>query len=540
MIEGVLPGGRQGCHQGHGTASRSGSGGHSHHGGCAEHHCADHHRADHSCADHSCAGHHFTGHHCTHGHSGGEGCHACHAGTGSPKIPDYLENNIIRFIYLLRSEGVRIGSSEVIDAFNALNLVSLGERETVKAALKSTLAKRPADQELFERTFEYFFTSPEIRDGFREMRREKIRERQHSIREAEKTLTFRGESMDLSEKEKTVFSHMPEREKQRLQEFLEINESRQTLKKEYRPFLEALVKGRLQFWNKQLHRELKEDAVSPDIGDDELSAIRDAIAGNAMAGEGTAGKGRGGANILTEDMQYIARKDLPQATALIRRMARLLATRISRRYRYTSSRRSLDLRSTIRGSIQHGGVPFHLKYKSRRIRKPKLMLVCDVSGSMIRYTSFVLQFIYGLNTAVQRIESFVFSENLERITPYFLQGRDFDSTIARVVKESSEWGGGTSIDTALQSLLTRYREELTRNTIVIIVSDTRTIRHKEALQALNRLNGEVKEIIWLNTLPAEEWEKYSTVDSFKTLTTMFPCNTLADLERVMSRRFLSA
>ncbi len=212
--------------------------------------------------------------------------------------------------------------------------------------------------------------------------------------------------------EKTVYAYMPQKGKKRLREFLEMNESRDTLQQGYRPFLETLVKGRLRFWHKQLYRDIQEGILQPDTGDEELNSIREAAAGG----------GQGGNTILTEDMQHIARKDLPQAASLIRRMARLLATRISRRYRYSKSRRLLDLRATIRSSIQSGGVPFKLKFKSCRVKKPKLLWLCDVSSSMIRYTSFVLQFIYSLNTVVQRIESFVFSENLERVTPYFQQG----------------------------------------------------------------------------------------------------------------------
>jgi uncharacterized protein with von Willebrand factor type A (vWA) domain len=112
--------------------------------------------------------------------------------------------------------------------------------------------------------------------------------------------------------------------------------------------------------------------------------------------------------------------------------------------------------------------------------------------------------------------------------------------MAAVVRESRQWGGGTSLHMALQTLMLRHGEELTGNTIVIIVSDTRTIRHREAAGELQKLREKVKEIIWLNTLPREEWDNYSTVTAFQKAAAMFPCNTLTDLEQVMSRKFLSA
>ncbi|NMB35523.1 MAG: VWA domain-containing protein [Firmicutes bacterium] len=455
--------------------------------------------------------------------------HDCNVAGKHKKLPDYLENNIIRFACLLRAGGVRIGTSEVIDALQALQFIPLSEKTLFEATLKATLIKKAADQELFKKHFALFFTSPERKRKFQEIHQQKQAEHRARIEEAEKVLSFRGEQMDLSEMDKTVYAYMPARDQKKMQDFLQMNESRNTLSRGYRPFLETIVKGRLNFWYKQLGREIEEELNRPDAGDEELNAIQDAAAGT----------GRGGYNILTEDMQNIARRDLPRATILIRKMARLLVCRISRRYRSCKSRRKLNLPATIRHSIQYGGIPFRLKYRSRKEKKPQLLLLCDVSGSMIRYTSFVLQFIYGLNAVVKHIESFIFSEGLERITPYFQQGKGFDSIIKTIVEESKEWGGGTSLGKAVRSLILNYEEELNRNTIVIIVSDTRTIRHRDAVKMIRRLQNKVKEIIWLNTLPRGDWDKYTSIQMFQKAANMFPCNTLADLEQVLGKKFLT-
>ena len=135
----------------------------------------------------------------------------------------------------------------------------------------------------------------------------------------------------------------------------------------------------------------------------------------------TADRQRGDRTILTGDMQHITRKELPQAAALIRPMARLLspAFHVVTVTAKAALSRICGLRSAP--AYRFGGVPFKLKYKGCRIKKPRLLLLCDVSGSMIRYSSFVLQFIYSLNAVVQRIERFVFAENLERVTPIFQQ-----------------------------------------------------------------------------------------------------------------------
>ena len=444
-------------------------------------------------------------------------------------FPQYLENHIVRFVSLLRAEGLTVGSSEVIDALKALQLVSLHEREQVRLALRATLVKSATEADTFEGLFASCFTTPEMRELFKKQRQQRIEQYSERLEEAKEALFFRGENIQLSEQEKIVYATMPQREKERMQDFLAMNESRDTLKRDYRPFLETLVKGRLRFWHKQLSKEINESAVQPSSGDPEMDAIRDAA--------GAKGRRSG---ILTEDMQHIARKDLPQAEALIRRMTRQLVTRLSRRYRTGNKRLKLDLRSTIRGSIQYGGMPFRLHFKSKRLKKPELLLLCDVSGSMVRYTVFVLQFIYGINAAVQRIKSFVFSDDLERISPYFQEKGNFSETMAMLVQDSGQWGGGTSISTSLQKLMSRYGDELHRNTIVIIVSDTRTIRLQEGVLQLRKLKEKVREIVWLNTLPAEDWEAYPSVAAFREVVTMLPCNTLADLEQVVSRRILPA
>ena len=448
---------------------------------------------------------------------------------GETSFPQYLENHIVRFVSLLRMEGLSVGSSEVLDALQALQLIPLHDRDQVRLALRATLVKSASEREIFEGVFASYFTTPEMRELFREQRELRIQQYNARLQEAKDDLVFRGENIQLSEQEKVVYASMPQREKERMQDFLSMNESRDTLSRDYRPFLETLVKGRLRFWHRQLNKELNDTSIQPSSGDAELDAIRDVAAGKGQR-----------SGILTEDMQHIARKDLPQAAALIRRMTRQLVARLSRRYRSSHKRLKLDLRATIRGSIQYGGMPFRLRFKSKRLRKPELLLLCDVSGSMIRYAVFVLQFIYGINAAVHRIKSFIFSDDLEQVSPYFREKRDFGETMAMLVQESSQWGGGTNLSVALKKLMSRYEEEFHRNSIVIIVSDTRTIRMQEGVWQLKKLKEKVREIIWLNTLPARDWEAYSSVAAFQEVVTMLPCNTLGDLEQVVSRRILPA
>ncbi len=440
-------------------------------------------------------------------------------------MKDCLEVNVVRFIHLLRHTGVRIGSGEVIDALNALTLLDLSDRRSVRAALQATLVKRPGERAVFDRAFDLFFAPPEEKQQVTARHHHKWEKRQDMIRQAEEELTFQGQALELSDREKTVYASIPEADRQKILDYVKKTAEGKNVEQHFRPILESVVKGSLSYWRKSLRNEL-DLSEAPDTGDRELNAL--------LEGVGSTGEG-GFASLLEEDMQNIADKDLPRARELIRRLARQMVARITRRYRQSKKHKQLDLRKSIRSNIRFGGTMFRLRYRSRRIQKPRLVLLCDVSGSMARYASFVLQFIYGIHSVVGSIESFVFSEDLERVTPYFGQS-DFNTTMLQIINRSAEWGRGTNIATALRTLRVKFPSVLTGDSYVIIVSDTKTMALDEAAKELAQLRRKVKDVVWLNTMPDTDWENAKTVMAFQKLVRMFPCNTLADLEKVMRKK----
>jgi hypothetical protein len=441
-------------------------------------------------------------------------------------MKDYLEINVVRFIHLLRHSGIRIGSGEVIDSLNALTLLDLSQREAVRAALKATLVKRPGEQVVFDKAFDVFFAPPEVKEQHSQDHRQKREHHQQQLESVGEQLTFQGMPLEISDKEKTVYSSIPEQDRQKLLEYIQKTAEGKNVEPHFRPLLESVVKGSLSYWRKSLRDELDLNEL-PQTGDAELDALADAVGATGEAGIGS---------LLEEDMQNIADKDLPRARALIRKFARQMVTRITRRYRQSKKHKQLDLRKSIRHNIRFGGSMFYLRYRSRRIQKPRLVLLCDVSGSMARYASFVLQFIYGIHSVVGSIESFIFSEDLERVTESFQHGEDFNAIMLDVINRSSEWGRGTNFPVALRTLRQNYASLLGGDSYVIIVSDTKTVALTEAVQELTQLKRKVKDIVWLNTLAEEEWEHAKTVHAFRTLVKMYPCNTLSDLEKVTRGR----
>ncbi|MHB0884835.1 MAG: vWA domain-containing protein [Bacillota bacterium] len=445
---------------------------------------------------------------------------------GGARVPDYLENNLVKFIQVLRHLGIRVSSAEALEGLQAVELVDIMSRPEVKTALRATLVKDLDEIPIFDRAFDLFFVPEEKKTERLEVRTHKKTARAQQLKQAEDDLKFQGDKLTLSEEQRATYARLGDTQKQKLKDFLAQSSGGHKVDKSFQPMIENIVRGHLERWRHQMEAEFTVD--DEDLtGDEELDEIIEQI---------LAGTGEDNDPILYEDMRNIPDKDIPKVTLIIKRLTRRLATRISRRYRMTRKRQRVDLRRTIRSSIRYGGAPFDLKFKSRRVQKPKILLICDVSGSMARYASFILQFIYGLSSVVRGIESFIFSENLERVTPYFETKRPFEETMAEVINHSVVWGKGTDLVTSLQTFRRQYKQLLSSDTILIIVSDTKTLAANEAAGILAAMRRRVRDVIWLNTLPHNEWGGLGSVEAFRKNSEMFECYTLDHLERIMRRQ----
>ncbi len=432
----------------------------------------------------------------------------------------FAENMAI-FASLLRANGLPLGTAELLDAMQAIAHIDIADRHAFKSALRSTLVKSRRDLEMFEEVFERYFVPPEIhkqrlQEAARQKEQQKIK-----LESAAGELSFKGEPLQLSSEEMLIYTSLPERERQSLHRFVRETEAAEKERRPLRPLLETVVKGQLRYWHSRMEQ------ASPDGG-----------AGGAGGGSGAAGERD--RRLRESDIQMIGQADLPAAKALINRLSRQLAIRLLQRRQKDAPRGALDFRRTVRANMRYGGRPFLLKYKRKRRAKLQLLFIGDLSASMKRYSSFVLQFIYGLQAAVSKLELFSFADALEYLTPALKEQAGLEELLERVVLRGESWGGGTNIGAALAELNRSYRELLTLRTVAIIVSDTRTIKLDAALPELRRLKERVRRVIWLNPLPPEQWPRYRSVAAFGEIVEMWPCNTIARLEEAIAGRLFAA
>ncbi len=162
----------------------------------------------------------------------------------------------------------------------------------------------------------------------------------------------------------------------------------------------------------------------------------------------------------------------------------------------------LDLRRTLRESTQSGGELLHLKRRRRKEKPRRLVVICDVSGSMERYTRMLLHFIHSLYGGLENhVEAFLFATRLTRVTKQ-LGRRDIDQAVADVAKAVPDWSGGTRIGAALKEFNFKWaRRSLGWGSIVLIVSDGWDRGDPGALSdEMARLRRSCRRLIWLNPL----------------------------------------
>jgi uncharacterized protein with von Willebrand factor type A (vWA) domain len=239
---------------------------------------------------------------------------------------------------------------------------------------------------------------------------------------------------------------------------------------------------------------------------------------------------------LLREKDFAAYTDAERAVArrLLHRIALRGPMRRSRRTVATRRRREIhDLRATIRASLRTGGELLERRYRQQAQRPRRLVLVCDVSGSMAPYSRMLLQYMQACVAARARVEAFVFGTRLTRVTRE-LRGRDSDRALARAAAAVDDWSGGTRIGEAIAVLNREHGRRIGRGAMVILLSDGWDRGEPEELaEEMARLGRTAYRVIWLNPLAADP--RYEPLTrgmqaAMPHVDRLLPGNSLASLE----------
>ena len=202
--------------------------------------------------------------------------------------------------------------------------------------------------------------------------------------------------------------------------------------------------------------------------------------------------------LMDQDFSTFPAEQLDEVARLTVQIARRLARRVSRRRKPTRRGGVIDLRRSMRANLMKGEI-IELRRRARRRRKVRLVLLCDVSGSMDLYSRFLLQFLYALQNVFGRVETFTFATRLTRVSD-LLRGPSYKGALRRLT-EVRDWSGSTRIGESIREFNQTWDRLVDRRTIVLLLSDGWDTGEPDVLaQEMLTLKRRAARVIWLNPL----------------------------------------
>ena len=266
------------------------------------------------------------------------------------------------------------------------------------------------------------------------------------------------------------------------------------------------------FWNRSLEEmdadaveQLGEEDLSLDLMPDEVDDLVETAEGEAEDSEGEGDADAVGYSpdeaLMRKDLAAMSDKEIEQARRVIAQIVDIIANRRSRRRVPEKRGMEIDFRRTWRRNAVYGRDGVELAMRRRRIKKAKLMLLCDVSGSMDCYSQFLIQFIYALKREIRDVEVGVFSTRMTPIS-HLLKTKGVEESLQEVSGQVHDWAGGTDIGGCLREFNDRFARDMLRSkTVMIIVSDGWDRGDADLMrQEMNRLQRRVHKLLWLNPL----------------------------------------
>jgi uncharacterized protein with von Willebrand factor type A (vWA) domain len=440
-----------------------------------------------------------------------------------------FDARILQLGEALRAEGVAIGTSELNDAFAALEAVPWTGPTDFRAALAATLAKSPEDRRVFDLVFERFF--------FRAAEAQALR---HEIREGEQQDGITGgERIELDNLREQLLQAIREGDDAAMRDLARLAIAAFGRRGEGSGVLGVDVQ--------RIRRSLglrsePGGPVQEDVPREQLRLTRDQI----RRFEAHLRRELERAQIertqalppsrpLTELDRALPTGPL-QDLAAVHRVVAQLKRRLATQGHETRGRKRhahVDVRRTMRASLQTGGVPVVLKYRPRRPRRPELYVLCDVSTSVTSASVFFLSVLHALHDAFRKMRSFVFVERISEVTDVFERERSFRAASEAISKDAgvADVSGYTDYGRVWNEFLTQVQDDLHPRATVIVLGDARTNGRDPRADVFARIAAHAGRTFWLNPEPRLYWNYGdSVIATYERFCEAYECWTTRQLE----------
>ena len=435
-----------------------------------------------------------------------------------------MERQVTNFIRALRSAEVTVSTGEALDAARTVALLGYADRTLLKDSLGLVLAKSVAEKDIHDRLFDLYFA--------REMRESAADS--DAAQQAEDAAKAEN-LMDLMDSgDETAIAMALEQ----AAEAAGVDDIRFSTQVAY--YAQQMVK---QMGGEALQDRLLE-ALQGKGAENEAEAGRliDMRRDLTMRARERAAQafeiyGRGETQQFRDEyasemsLSALDRRDMERMKSLVAKIAKRLAIKHSRRRRKTNQGQ-LDVRRTMRANAGFDGVPFNVIWRQKRKDKPKIMVICDVSGSVAAYVRFLLLLLWSMKEVVPDMSAYAFSYRLGSVDD-ILDGDKFEDAMTRIIRDYGM--GSTSYGQAWSDLQMNHEHEIDRRTTIMILGDGRSNYGDPRIDLFRSFAARAKRVIWLNPEGPALWGTGdSVIPRYQPFCAqMSQVSTLKDLEKAV-------
>jgi uncharacterized protein len=437
-------------------------------------------------------------------------------------LPPGLAPRVVAFCEELRREGVAVGTAEILDAFAALEAVPWTNPADFREALAATIAKSQEDRRVFELLFErFFFRAAEAEALEREIREDRRydggeRLDLDELREAIRQAIAQGNDGEMRDAARLAIAAFGRRgegsgvvgvDVQRIRRTLGLQASGRTTEADE----PALEREQIQSFERHLRRELERALIERT---EKMPPSRPLAE-------------------LDRALPTSPIQDLAAVHRAVAQLKRRLAT-LGHEQRGRKRAATVDMRRTMRASLETGGVPLRLRYRPRRPRRPEIYVLCDVSTSVTSASVFFLSVLHALHDSFRKLRSFVFIERISEITEVFERERDFRAISEQISREGgvADVSGYTDYGRVWLEFFDEISEDLDPRSTVIVLGDARTNGREPHAEVFARVAERAGRTFWLNPEPRLYWNYGDSVMAAyeRHCTAAFECWTTKHLE----------
>jgi uncharacterized protein with von Willebrand factor type A (vWA) domain len=440
---------------------------------------------------------------------------------------------LLGFAEELRQEGVAVGTSEILDSFQVLELVPWSEQRQFKEGLAATLAKSPEDRRVFELVFDRFFfrateaeaSRQRITEGAGELG-EDTEVNLDTLRQQIAAALRDGSDAALRDLARLAIAAFGQGQGsgvlgvdvQRIRRALGLRAEPQPELPEDDPRRPGTPREQLRRFEQHLRRELE----------------------RALIERTAALPPKRPLNELDRALPSGPIQDLAAVHRVVAQLKRRLATE-GHELRGRKRHAHVDVRRTMRASLETGGVPITLKYRPRRPRRPEIFVLCDVSTSVTSASTFFLSVLHALHDAFRKLRSFVFIERISEVTDVFERERDFRAASEAISRDAgvADISGYTDYGRVWEEFLALIEDELHPRATVIVLGDARTNGRPPRDDVFAAITAKAGRTYWLNPEPRLYWNYGdSVIAAYERHCTAFECwrtDQLEEFVKVLSR-----